>query len=149
GHSLLVAQVLTRIQQAFKVELPLRAIFEEATIRGLGRFIQTGQHSATESSSALQREPARTKAPLSLAQEGLWFLNQLDPECVAYNIAAGVRVQGEIDVTALQSALSIVEERHESLRTTFAIEQGRPVQIVGPTGGLRLALVDLSGQTAA
>jgi amino acid adenylation domain-containing protein len=87
--------------------------------------------------------------PLSFAQQRLWFLEQLEPESPLYNVHAAFRVQGALDVAALQTALDQVVARHEALRTTFAAPDGQPVQVVGPPRPVALAVVDLTTQPAA
>src|SRR5690349_15283679 len=64
--------------------------------------------------------PAGQPAPLSFAQERLWFLYQLDPESTAYNVSIPLRITGGLNVPALTQSLSEAVRRHESLRTTFA-----------------------------
>src|SRR6185295_2680398 len=76
--------------------------------------------------------------PLSFAQERLWFLNAIDPESQAYNIPAALRLAGELSVPALRAALDGLVARHAALRTTFAIRDGRPVQIVHPAAAVAL-----------
>ena len=82
--------------------------------------------------------------PLSFAQERLWFLHQLEPDSAAYNIAGAVRLQGRLDVSALERTLDEIVRRHESLRTTFSLADGQPVQVIAPAMSLPLPLVDLS-----
>src|SRR6185295_9319753 len=82
--------------------------------------------------------------PLSFAQERLWFLNAIDPESQAYNIPAALRLAGELSVPALRAALDGLVARHAALRTTFAIRDGRPVQIVHPAAAVALPEVDLA-----
>src|SRR5262249_21128412 len=81
---------------------------------------------------------------LSYAQQRLWFLDQLEPGSAAYNMPAPVRLSGRLDEAALGRALAEVVRRHEALRTTFASEDGRPVQRIGPPPALALPVVDLS-----
>ena len=57
--------------------------------------------------------------PLSFAQQRLWFLEQLEPGCCAYNIPDAVRLSGWLDVAALEQSVSEIVRRHESLRTVF------------------------------
>ncbi|MFM0302263.1 amino acid adenylation domain-containing protein [Paraburkholderia sediminicola] len=70
--------------------------------------------------------PAR--APLSHAQERLWFLWRLDPASNAYNISRALRIDGPLDTAALDAALAALVERHEVLRTGFGEDGGVPFQ---------------------
>ncbi|HEY7816951.1 MAG TPA: condensation domain-containing protein, partial [Vicinamibacteria bacterium] len=92
----------------------------------------------------LREEAYETKlAPLSYAQERLWFLSQLEVESSFYTETGAARVSSEIDVALLAEALNEISRRHEVLRTTFGAEDGRPFQRISATGSVRLALVDL------
>ena len=68
--------------------------------------------------------------PLSYAQERLWFLEQLGPGNVAYNIAGGVRVRGEVRREVVEQAVAALVARHEAMRTVFEERGGVPVQVV-------------------
>src|SRR5690606_26015264 len=68
--------------------------------------------------------------PVSFAQARLWFLDQLAPGNLFYNLPLAVRLSGALAVEALQRALNTLAERHETLRTTFRAEQGEPVQLI-------------------
>ncbi|MGB7922078.1 MAG: condensation domain-containing protein, partial [Pyrinomonadaceae bacterium] len=82
--------------------------------------------------------------PLSFAQQRLWFLYQMEPDSAVYNIPAAVRLNGLIDVSVLERTLNAIIERHESLRTSFALINGQPVQIISRAQSFTLPLVDLS-----
>ena len=69
--------------------------------------------------------------PLSFAQQRLWFLAQLEPENAFYNSPLAVRLKGELKVTALKQTLGELMKRHEVLRTSFVVEQGKPRQVIG------------------
>jgi amino acid adenylation domain-containing protein len=84
-------------------------------------------------------------APLSFAQQRLWFLARLRPDDTAYNVAAAVEVRGPVDTGALAEAFRLVAARHEALRTTFGEVDGEPVQVVHTVGAMSLPVVDLSG----
>jgi amino acid adenylation domain-containing protein len=83
-------------------------------------------------------------APLSFAQQRLWFLHQLDPDSPVYNLPVALRLKGRLDRAALEATLGEVVRRHESLRTTIATEDGRPVQVVAPAPATSIPVVDLS-----
>ncbi|MEO5730391.1 MAG: amino acid adenylation domain-containing protein, partial [Byssovorax sp.] len=83
--------------------------------------------------------------PLSFAQQRLWFLDQLEPGSVPYNMPAALRLRGALDEAALAHVFGEVVRRHEVLRTTFAEHEGRPVQVIHPPGAAwALPRVDLS-----
>jgi amino acid adenylation domain-containing protein len=87
-------------------------------------------------------------APLSFAQQRLWFLGQLEPDASLYNISAAMRVRGSLDLNALEVAFAAVEARHDALRTTFSSLDGEPVQSIGEFHPAKLAVVDLSAVSA-
>ncbi len=94
---------------------------------------------------AIRRIPRNGPVPLSFAQQRLWFLDQLEPGLVAYNVPAAVRLVGKLDVAVLNWSLNEIVRRHESLRTTFDSVAGQPAQIVAPSLELSISVVDLSG----
>ncbi|WP_213042224.1 non-ribosomal peptide synthetase, partial [Nitrospira defluvii] len=130
GHSLLATQVVSRIRRAFHIELPLRAAFECPTVADLAQTIDRvrteGQGRQVPPLTASGREGP---APLSYAQQRLWFLSQLDPESWLYNLSFGLRLRGPLDVDALRSSFEVVATRHDQLRTWFLRAEGRPVQV--------------------
>lgn len=87
-------------------------------------------------------EATRT-APLSFAQQRLWFLDQYEPDNILYNLAHAIRLQGALDVTALEQSLNDILWRHEVLRTTFSIVDDRPVQVIHKAWDFSLTLIEL------
>ncbi|HXQ72015.1 MAG TPA: amino acid adenylation domain-containing protein, partial [Pyrinomonadaceae bacterium] len=145
GHSLLAMQIISRVRESFHVELPVRSIFESPTLAELGERIET----AMRSGAGMSAPPLRPRAdheqlPLSYAQQRLWFLDQLMPGSNAYNVPAEMYLDTEINVVALEQALSEVVRRHEALRTTFILAGGQPVQRINPPVSVNLPVVDLS-----
>src|SRR5215475_7503867 len=92
---------------------------------------------------------SHTSFPLSYAQERLWFLDQLEPGNIAYNIPAAYSFTGAMNPVALEQALNGVVQRHEALRTTFIISNGQSRQVINPHHPLALRVVDLEGLPAA
>ncbi|MEP6515217.1 amino acid adenylation domain-containing protein [Microcoleus vaginatus] len=144
GHSLLATQAIARLREAFKIELPLRVLFESPTVASLSDCIS--QISSSEQkleAPPIDRAPRGPELPLSFAQQRLWFLDRLQPGDPAYNIPAAVRLKGAIDVTALERSFQAVINRHEALRTTFGEVEGRPIQLIIPEPTFALSVIDL------
>jgi amino acid adenylation domain-containing protein len=97
----------------------------------------------------IQRRDGAGPAPLSFAQELLWLMDRAAPGLSAWNVPRALRLRGELDVAALQRAFDTLVERHEVLRTVFAVEQGEPRQIVRPAAPVHVETVDVSGAPAA
>ncbi|MGW0709713.1 amino acid adenylation domain-containing protein [Streptomyces sp. NPDC002643] len=100
----------------------------------------------TAPAQAIVRRSDSGKAPLSFAQQRLWFLDELEPGTPHYNVYEAVHMAGRLDVTALEAALDRLLTRHEVLRTVFESGGGEPVQVVGDAAGFGLPVVDLSGE---
>ncbi|HJQ69041.1 MAG TPA: condensation domain-containing protein, partial [Blastocatellia bacterium] len=83
--------------------------------------------------------------PLSPAQQGLWFINELDPGNLSYTDSFAFRLIGQIDIKALSQSINEVIRRHESLRTAFRVIDGMPVQIINPSLSLPVSVIDLTG----
>ncbi|HKI72397.1 MAG TPA: amino acid adenylation domain-containing protein, partial [Verrucomicrobiae bacterium] len=82
--------------------------------------------------------------PVSSAQQRLWFLEQFQPGSPLYNSPIAVRMDGPLDATVLEQAINRIIRRHETLRTSFDLQNGRPVQLVAPSLTLQLPVSDLS-----
>lgn len=91
----------------------------------------------------IPRRAIGAAAPLSFAQQRLWYLDQLEPNSL-YNVCRAFRLRGALDVEALSKALNIIVSRHEVLRTTFSAENGLPLQHIRQNRQADLRLVDLS-----
>ncbi|HEX2210284.1 MAG TPA: amino acid adenylation domain-containing protein, partial [Longimicrobium sp.] len=87
--------------------------------------------------------PRGGRYPASHAQRRMWFLHTFDPDSPLYNIPCAVRHQDALDVAELQWALDALVRRHESLRTTFAVEDGDPVQVVAAERKQEIEVIDL------
>ncbi|TCP59048.1 amino acid adenylation domain-containing protein [Tumebacillus sp. BK434] len=146
GHSLLATQLASRVREMFRVELPLRTLFEAPTIERLAeRLEKMGPGVAIEPELTAFAAGATGAAPLSFSQQRLWFLDQWEPGSAAYNIANLVRLEGLLDLHVLEQSLALLTERHESLRTVFPARDGEPFQQVLAELTLPLVVTDLQG----
>ena len=142
GHSLLAMRVAARLRDSLGAELPLPAVLEGRTVRGLAaRLDASGPSSAP---ARLRRCPTPEAAPLSFSQQRLWLLDRLDPGSPVYNVPAALRFSGPLDRAALERSLEELVRRHDALRTTLVTRGGGPVQVVAPPGPVPLPLDDLT-----
>ena len=148
GHSLLATQVVSRVRGALGVELSLRDFFAAPTIAEL-----SGRLAAMRAGPQLAHAPPLVaagelgSAELSFAQQRLWILDQLEPGGATYVIAGGIELIGALDVTALERALGVLVNRHDSLRTVFVNAEGEPRQEVSGPVEWTLPVVDLHAET--
>ena len=103
------------------------------------------QKQSNASDTSIPQVPAslRRNLPLSFAQEGLWFLSQLEPTNPFYNEAVALRLHGSLNVVALEKSLNKIIQRHEILRTNFAMVEGQPVQVIAQSLTLSVQVLDL------
>ncbi len=150
GHSLLATQVMSRLREAFNVELPLRRLFEGPTVAELAHAVEAALAAgAPAPDGPIPRAPQGAPLPLSFAQERLWFLDRLQPGETVYNLPLVLRLEGDLDVPALAAAIGEIVRRHAVLRTVFVEGGGDPVQRVMPAASRGLEMVDLAGLPAA
>ncbi|MCP3140550.1 non-ribosomal peptide synthetase [Pyxidicoccus xibeiensis] len=144
GHSLLATQLQSRIRVSFGVELSLQVLFEAPTLEAqAGRVDALAVGALPLQAPPLRPRPRQERLPLSFAQQRLWFLEQLEPGLPTFNMPSSLRLEGPLDVRALEQAFQEVVRRHESLRTFFVDGPEGPAQVVIPEVELPLARVDL------
>src|SRR6266508_2013693 len=146
GHSLLATRVILRATEVFKVELPLRVVFEEKTLAGLSRRVEAELRAgAGLQIPPIERASREKSLPPSFAQQRLWFIDQLEPGGAMYNIPSALRVRGELRRELLESALGEVVRRHEALRTRFELREGEPAQIIDRSSPVAAPVIEVSG----
>ncbi|MDB4894665.1 MAG: amino acid adenylation domain protein, partial [Firmicutes bacterium] len=145
GHSLLATQAISRVRDAFAVDLPLRSIFQNPTVAGMAEAIEAavagGERMAVAPILPISRDG---DLPLSFAQQRLWFVDQFEPATALYNIPAVIRLSGPLDVAALEQSLNEIIRRHETLRATFSNVDGQSVQRIAAYQPVPLRLVSLT-----
>ncbi|MGM9427158.1 amino acid adenylation domain-containing protein [Hydrogenophaga sp. MI9] len=127
GDSLLATQLVSRLRARLGVDLPISALFDRPTVRGLAHLVASAREKPSEAprhAIAAPTEPPGVRGPGTLvapsySQERMWFMHELAPDSSAYNVPLALRLQGSLDVAALRAGLARVVERHEILRTRF------------------------------
>ncbi|HSU81516.1 MAG TPA: condensation domain-containing protein, partial [Thermoanaerobaculia bacterium] len=153
GHSLLATQVVSRIREAFGIELPLRRVFEQPTVAGLAGEIEAMRSAdAAPQLTPIARVDRGGPLPTSFAQERLWFLDRLQPGSPLYNLPLALELRGALRRQALGMSLETVIARHEVLRTRLVVREEaageHPVQVIMPPAPCVPPLVDLEGLPA-
>ncbi|MDF0733571.1 amino acid adenylation domain-containing protein, partial [Pseudomonas entomophila] len=142
GHSLQAVRMVLRVRQQLDAELALAKLFAQPRLRDIARVIERGEQTLLPVIESVERTGL---APLSFAQQRLWFLERIEGAGAAYHIPVGVRLRGALDEAALRSALDAVVARHEALRTTFVEQDGEAAQrIAAADCGLVLTVSDVS-----
>jgi acyl carrier protein len=149
ANSLTATQLAARIRSNFNIDLLLAEVFASPTLKELSQIVEVAiveqeckqQHVIPVRVSQLSQSDL---VPLSFAQQRLWFLEQLQPGNTLYNFPAAVRLQGELNVTALEQSINQLIKRHEILRTTFTTVDGQPVQVIHPSFNLKLSIIDVT-----
>jgi hypothetical protein len=168
GNSIKGAILINRLQELLGEYVYVVAIFDAPTIAALANYLRTHYAEAVQriigleeggsetveprgADGRLELQPIRrVKAehgeglPLSFAQQRLWVIDQLEPRSSAYNIPLAEVINGPLNVSALERSFNEILRRHESLRTTFKISKGQPVQVINEPRPLRLEVSDLS-----
>ncbi|MET9325147.1 condensation domain-containing protein, partial [Streptomyces sp. NPDC003038] len=132
GDSILSIQVISRARRALGTSLSPRLLFEAPTVAQLAEAVvpQGAQESAEN--HGIPVIPRDGLLPMSFGQQRLWFLEDFNEGSTEYHSAAGLRLTGPLDASALRAAVGDLVARHESLRTTFDVVGDRGVQIVHP-----------------
>ena len=146
GDSLRAIQVLSRVREVFKIELPLFTIFANQTVETLTTAIQEALDSGTGLDlPPILRVDKDRPLPLSFPQEAVWVLSQLTEGTRAYNTQLAIRLYGKLDLHTLNRTLTEIVRRHEIFQTIFIETDGRPAQIVLEPWTVSVPIIDLRG----
>jgi amino acid adenylation domain-containing protein/non-ribosomal peptide synthase protein (TIGR01720 family) len=149
GDSIAAMRANARLQRTSDIRVSFQDFFSAPTVAGLASAAlgNTGRTADWELAGAAPRLPSGEDepAPMSFAQQRLWYLAELYPGDVTYHVPFALRLDGDVHVDALRAALTRLVARHESLRTTFDAIEGRGVQRVGAPFEVKIRMADLSG----
>lgn len=143
GHSLRGVQIAAAVRAEFGVDLPLRRLFEHPTVEATAAWIDAHREVASTRPPLVSAGAAERPAAPSFAQERMWFMQEVDPEGIAYNLGvAFLERGGDLDVDRLATAFREVGRRHAVLRSRYGMVDGRLLQSTSPDLDLALELRD-------
>ncbi|BAZ43876.1 amino acid adenylation domain-containing protein [Chondrocystis sp. NIES-4102] len=141
GHSLLATQVISQVRQIWGVEIALKEIFSAPTIAQFSLLIENARNSWQH--LPIKASNRDRNIPLSFAQQRLWFLQQLEPDSIAYNGSNLILITGLLNVEALEKSINEIARRHEILRTSFIFRDNQAVQEIAEELFIPLEIIDL------
>jgi amino acid adenylation domain-containing protein len=147
--SLTALELKTDAEADLGVSVPLGTLFEGPTIAQLVDQLLATAHDAPSASSMTPKRAEPSEFPLTPGQRALWAVQQLDPTSAIYNLAGAARARGELDRDILRAGLQMLVDRHASLRTTFALGDGQPVQRIEARAEVAFQYEDLEGWSEA
>ncbi len=161
GHSLTAAKAITRLREAFGLEIPLQFLFAAPTVAQFSTRLadlKDGEEPRPSPSirslpregldlPEIETEPGEVivDLPLSFSQQRLWFLDQLEGPSAVYNLASGLVLEGGLNRAVLQQGLQTIVQRHEALRTRFVSLKGQPLPVIQTRARVELPVIDLRG----
>ena len=138
GHSIKAASFVARVFKEMKVELTLKEVFQNPTIKNLANIIRQKEKSL---SSGIKQVKKRGYYPLSSAQKRLYLLDQKEETGLTYNMPGVVELQGELDQERFVSTFKEILKRHSLLRTSFDLIDGQPVQKIHSSVSLEMEMI--------
>ncbi|WP_435541504.1 lichenysin non-ribosomal peptide synthetase LicA [Bacillus paralicheniformis] len=143
GHSLKAMAMLAKIHKAFGVEVPLQVLFEKPTVAALSSFVSEAEK---DGYTVIEPAPESDDYPLSLAQQRIYIVSQLEDAGVGYNMPAAAMLEGTLDVQRLEAAFQKLIDRHEALRTSFTVVDGEPRQNIHQRVPFKIEKVEADGK---
>lgn len=149
GNSLISLHIIENLEKLYNLELEFDLLFEYSTIQTLSDHIKglikenTSEVPFTEKDrNPKAKENRQESYPLSFSEESMWYLAQFDRESSSYNVPSGIRLTGNLNENILEKSINDIILRHESLRTVYSEEDGKPVALIKPNQ-FKLKVIDL------
>ncbi|TCP55915.1 non-ribosomal peptide synthase protein (TIGR01720 family)/amino acid adenylation domain-containing protein [Tumebacillus sp. BK434] len=139
GDSVTGLRIIQGISVTFGVELPISVLMGTPVFSGFVQRLKTefgvdeqaiAAAQASSSATGSDRAEPATPFPLSPAQNRIFLTSHLQPESLGYNVTSAKRMQGQVDLAEVNAIFRQLIARHDSLRTSFHLEAGTPVQRV-------------------
>ncbi|MBI4852597.1 MAG: amino acid adenylation domain-containing protein [Acidobacteria bacterium] len=152
--SLMAVETRNRLSTAFAIDLPTTLILRFPTAQSLTsellKFLQldlvednVNSTGSNQTKTTIRKVPRNQTLPLSFSQQRIWFTYQLEPSSPYYNLPFALKINGKLQVAALEQSINEIVNRHEILRTTYVMTDGIASQIVKPMEALLIEKIDL------
>ncbi|MBJ7287738.1 non-ribosomal peptide synthetase [Williamsia sp.] len=151
GNSLSATKVVARLETLLDRRISVRTLLENPTVATLVGAVTTADVRGPVAPPLTVR-PRSEVVPVSGVQRSMWLVNRADPDSASYNVSLALRLTGAVDVPALRAAITDLVRRRETLRTTYPLLGGEPVQMIRPAAAVAddfvVPLVDLTARSA-
>ncbi|MEC3652739.1 surfactin non-ribosomal peptide synthetase SrfAA [Bacillus subtilis] len=144
GHSLKAMTLLTKIHKETGIEIPLQFLFEHPTIAALA---EEADHRESKAFAVIEPAEKQEHYPLSLAQQRTYIVSQFEDAGVGYNMPAAAILEGPLDIQKLERAFQGLIRRHESLRTSFVLENSTPRQNIHDSVDFNIEMIERGGRS--
>ncbi|BDB91598.1 hypothetical protein BSG8_03500 [Bacillus subtilis subsp. natto] len=144
GHSLKAMTLLTKIHKETGIEIPLQFLFEHPTITALA---EEADHRESKAFAVIEPAEKQEHYPLSLAQQRTYIVSQFEDAGVGYNMPAAAILEGPLDIQKLERAFQGLIRRHESLRTSFVLENSTPRQKIHDSVDFNIEMIERGGRS--
>ncbi|MCP4154978.1 MAG: AMP-binding protein, partial [bacterium] len=143
GHSLKATILSTKIHRLFNVRVPLTEIFKMSTLNAMARYIM---EAGTETYNTLAPAEKKNYYPLSAAQKRIYILQLIGGGVTAYNIPVISVLEGEVNPRRLEEVFAKLVHRHESLRTSFLLQNDNPYQCIHEKVEFKIEYPEMEGE---
>ncbi len=132
GDSIAAMKIVNKLNQSMNLTLEVSELLKHQTIEAVAACLEdklyTEEGSTESIYSSIQPVENKEYYSLSSAQKRLFMINQIAEVGTSYNIPGMIEIKGRIDERRLEEAFAKLIQKHESLRTSFDIIEGEPVQ---------------------
>ncbi|MBU2651068.1 MAG: amino acid adenylation domain-containing protein [Bacteroidetes bacterium] len=141
GDSIQAAMIISRISETFGISLNVQEFYEHSSIKETATILNSKSAHERQVIPAIPRN--LPSYPLSVTQQELWFLHQMDEGRISHNIVLQIKIEGTLNREILRKSIQIIIRRFEDLRTSFPVQDGLPVQVIHEDSPLDLPFSDL------
>lgn len=142
GDSIDANKISNAVAKKLGIKISIEVIFSHPTIEKYAAFIEK-KNRTTESRNAIETVEKLPYYPASAAQRRLYILWELSKQSLGYNLPCILFIENRVDAGQLALAFDKLIARHESLRVSFAMKEGRLVQLIADRVDFTLSEIEL------